>query len=239
MRSFEQCFSHKIIIPAIILIYWLIFGVLFAQARILIDSANISKSQIELFEKDLRAKTGLQSLGFNEENELDYDVWETAKYGSQKMREGIIGAIDDELNIFKIRNYPNAKDIHFARTDAGTVDIVTKITTYEIKFDFADFHNAGKNSDIEALESFTLAINLFHEIDHKVSYDISSPIPMHKVRSEIRVRENVNFTRKELGLILRDTKRVLGRKYHRDVYEIPFVDRLGRRKFLRWRIKRK
>lgn len=238
--DFERDLVRKLSVGFVISICLLSYGVLITKSKIIINvNRGLSESQKELFEKDLREKTGLQSIGFNQENELDYDVWEVAKSGSQKMREAITGAIDDELNIFQISNYSNAKNVHFAIADKGMIDVNTKITYYELKFDFADFESAKKYSDAEALNSFTLAMNLFHEINHKVSYTQNNMSRLQGVRPEVNVRQNVNSIRQELGLIMRDTHKILGKKYRENMYKILFVDKSGKRKFLRWKVKDK
>lgn len=238
--DFEKDLVRKLSIGFFVSVCLLSYGVLITKSKIIVSTnRGLSELQKELFEKDLREKTGLQSLKFNEENELNYGVWEVAQSGSQKMREAITGAIDDELNIFQISNYSNAKDVHFAITDKGMIDVNTKITYYELKFDFADFESAKKYSDAGVLDSFTLAMNLFHEINHKVSYSQNSISRLQGVRPEANVRQNVNSIRQELGLIMRDTDEKLGKKYRKNMYKILFVDKSGKRKFLRWKVKDK
>ena len=250
-------FSQKVFLFIFVLAYFFFNGVSIAKSKIIIISSRqtpehfgnekrkVSESQIKLIEEDLRKKTGLEGLGFNEYSELVYDVLEEPKSGSEKLREAITGAIEDEFNIFQIIDYSNSRAIQFALTDEGTIDVNTDITTYKLKFDFADFKNSKKYSDSEALDSFTLGITLFHEIDHKVSYNEESPHSLYGVRAETHsggfsgVIENVNLVRRELGLIPRDTKRLSGKRYRKNIYEIPFVVRSGKYKFLRWEIKRR
>lgn len=247
MRSIKFFSVRQILVFAVLFFA----GVSVTNARILIlpetgfysfgnKKHPLENSQIQMLENDLREKTGLKGLGFNYDGELDYDVWENATSGSEKLRETIIGAIDDELNIFQINSYSNSKDIHFAQTDAGTIDVNTGITTYELFFDFADFESAKKLSREEAIESFSLSINLFHEIDHKVGYRplryFEGVRPEISSRHIVGVRENTNFVRSELGLVLRDAKQIGAQKFSMNVYKIKFVERSGKSYFLRWRI---
>ncbi len=230
------------------LIFFIVFlsSVLLAEAKILIvgnsKDHGLSQKQVEELERDLHSKTGLESLRFDGRGELVFDLREKAEKGSRKMRQAITGAILDDRNIFEIGDHSNSGKIHFALTDAGTIDVNTLITVYKVQFDFADFKNAERFSDAEVLESYTLGITLFHEIDHKAGYDTENPMPLFGVRPETSspnttgVIENVNSVRAELGLILRDTKRIAGRRYGKNMFEIPFLDQSGKKKYLRWEI---
>lgn len=254
--DFRKVFSHRVFLFTMVLICFSSYGVSIARSKILVisnrqipehfrdEKPKVSELRIKLIEEDLREKIGLHSLEFNVYGELVYDVSEEPKSGSEKMRKAITGAIEDEWNVFKIGDYSNARTIHFALTDEGTIDVNTDITFYNVKFDFADFKNSKKYSDSEALKSFTIGITLFHEIDHKVSYDEENPHPLFGVRPEthsenvLGVIENANLVRSELGLIQRDTKRLSGKRYRRNIYEIPFVTHSGKYRFLRWEVKR-
>lgn len=246
--------SYKLLLCILVLLSFFTYGVSFVEARIIIISnrqtpvhridqkRQVSDATIRIFERDLREKTGLKSLRFASNNELIYSFLEKATSGSEKMREAIKAAIDDELNIFQISDYSNSKNIQFAKTDAGTVYVATGITEYRVEFDFADFVSAEKHSDVDALYSFTLGITLFHEINHKVDHQGNDDLPFRGIRPDLSTKrfagviENTNWVRAELGLIERDTTRILGEKYIDNVYEIPFVDEVGNNKFLRWEV---
>jgi len=210
---------------------------------------GISDSRVQDFEADLREKTGLQGIKFSENGILNYDKTEEPVMGSRKMREVILGAINDQMNIFEIRDISGAKEIQFAATDIGTIEVNSRITTYQVMFDFADFENTRKYTADEVLDSFSLGINLLHEIDHKVSYDPNNPIPKTGVRPDkskngLRgVIENTNVVRKELSLVLRRSNQHNGRRYKGKnhildrTYQITFVNKRGKRKsYLRWKL---
>lgn len=207
---------------------------------------RLSEEQMKALEKDLRAKTGLQSIAF-QNGKLTYDSNEVAKGGSAKLREAITGAINDTKNVFQVGDYSGSKSIQFAETDGGSLDKNTGITTYQVKFDFADFRNARDHSHSEVMDSFSFGLNLYHEIDHKVSYDPSNPIPRGfatipdvSPRPGISgVIDNVNIASSQLNLILRDRGAHTGQKYtghdssYKNTYYIPFDNG---KKFLRWKL---
>lgn len=209
----------------------------------------VSDAKIEQIESDLRKKTGLNSITVNTTGVLSYDKNEKSTAGSETMRRAILGAIDDKKNMFRIINGSGSKDIQFGVTDQGSIDVNSRITTYQIMIDFADFENSRKYTPKEVQRSYTVGIALFHEIDHKASYDSRDPLPKSGVRPDISsggirgVIENTNAVRKELSLSLRDPKRYRGKIYkgHIPVFEnthqIEFQSASGTRKlFLRWRL---
>jgi len=208
---------------------------------------NLDSETTTQFVDDLREKTGLSSLRVRQEGFLIYDGKSESSDGSKTMRHLISGAIDDQLNTFEIKSESKSTSIHFSQTDQGTVNTETGKTRYLVSFDFEDFDKSRRYSSGEALGAFSYAINLFHEIDHKVSYDPSDPIPPSGVRpdrgSPIHrgVIEQTNLVRKELGLIARDSKTRFGFRYRglvslfRNTYQILFRDRKGKKKFLRWK----
>ncbi len=211
-------------------------------------SSNVDPIRTNSFVRDLREKTGLKSLRLDGKNFLVFDSESEILAGSNTMRGLIRGAIKDSKNTFQITDLSGSPKIHFSQTDQGTVDVETGKTKYLVKFDFEDFEKSRRYSSDEALGSFSLGINLFHEIDHKVSYDPADPIPVSGVRPdksspEARgVIENTNLVRRELGLIPRDTKSRFGFRYKglvgsfRNTFQILFRSDKGRRKFLRWRV---
>ncbi len=217
----------------------------------LLSENQISYSRTQAIIDDLREKTGLNSIEIDESGILGYDISEAPIGGSEKMRQLILGAIDDNNNTFQISNSPKSKTVHFSKTDQGTLDLEMGMVFYDIRFDFSDFENAKKYSSKESLESFSLGIMIFHEIDHKVSYDPDDPIPEKgfrpdKSKKNVRgVIENTNIVRNELGLILRDKKSAFGKKYRgklrslKNTIQIRFFDSFGKRKFLRWKLEKK
>lgn len=254
--------SYRRFSPAIIILaFFLLFIPMIASARIVVISSEYAKTspedkkrilsaaQIQELEADLRAKMGLKSLAFNKEGELLYDSLETPQAGSGKLRRIITGAIDDTRNIFEIGNYSGFRNIHFAVTDAGTIDIDRHVTVYRVKLDFGDFRDMQRYSPKDVLKSYTLGITLFHEIDHKVSYDPDDPIPPSGVRPDksskgVRgVIENTNMVRRELSLPERRSDQHRGKKYRgiiatfRNTYQIAFVTSNGKRQQLRWRLR--
>ena len=192
--------------------------VLSADAKIQF-SPGISQERMDEFVNDLREKTGLKNLKIGKGNFLAYTDHSETIGGSQTMRQLIKGAIDDNANTFVITDESRSTKIHFSQTDQGTVDIETGKTRYLVNFDFEDFDRSRRYSSNEALGSFSFAINLFHEIDHKVSYDPNDPIPASGVRPDKGSREHrgvieqTNLVRKELGLISRDSKTRFGFRY--------------------------
>ena len=163
------------------------------------------------------------------------------------MRQLIIGAINDSKNTFRIFDSSNSDKVLFGKTDQGTVDLDTGEVKYDIEFDFADFANARKFSSEDVLGSFSFGLTLFHELDHKVSYDPRDPIPESNVRPDKSTRkvrgviENTNIVRGELALIPRLSSAHSGRVYKgkisflKNTYQIPFVDSSGKKKYLRWK----
>ena len=249
-------FTGRMIVPPVLFLLLYAFsaesnpaGILFAKNGRFFDEKSASYfSGRELIE-DLQSKTGLRSIGIDEKGRLIYDRLEKPSGGSEKMRRLILGAIDDTRNFFQISDYADAAGLHFGRIDEGTVDLVTGRVCYDVGFDFTDFTDAAEFSPAEVLASFSPGIVLFHEIDHKVSYDPADPIPAGSVRPDKStektrgVIENTNIVRKELDLILRDAGAVSGelsggdiRLFYRTV-QIPFFDRSGRRVYLRWKLK--
>lgn len=243
-------------------IYFLLISSAIVQAKIFVISAEqiktsppdkkhlVSDSRTHEIEDDLKTKTGLESIGFDETGELVYDRTEIARNGSRKLRRAITGAIDDQKNIFWIGDYSNQLNIHFAVTDSGTVDLDSKITTYRIKIDFSDFKNCRRYTPKEVLESYTMGIILFHEIDHKVSYDPANPLPATGVRPDKSaegvpgVIENTNMVRQELSLMMRNSTQHNGELYkglvdfYRNTLQINFITVSGNRMDLRWKIER-
>src|SRR5262249_54670483 len=136
---------------------------------------KLTKGQKAAIERDLRAKTGLNSIGFDKNGRLAYDKSEKANGGSAQLRQAITGAIDDQKNVFQLGDYSNSENIQFASTDAGSFNSTTGITTYQVQLDFADYQDARNLSDTEAIDSFTIGLTLYHEVDHKVSYDPANP----------------------------------------------------------------
>ncbi|NNE99190.1 MAG: hypothetical protein HKN25_09245 [Pyrinomonadaceae bacterium] len=212
---------------------------------------TVDPSTSKAFILDLRQKTGLASIGIDRNRQLTFRQDERRVAGSEIMFELITNAIRDPKNTFFIRDFSRADYIHFSETDQGTVDVETGKTAYEVKFDFEDFKRSRRYSSDEALGSFSFGINLFHEIDHKVSYDPSDPIPETGVRPDHGSRETrgvierTNLVRRQLGLIPRDSKSHSGRRYKgivglfKNTFQILFKDDFGRRKFLRWKVGRR
>ena len=246
-----------------IAIYLLLFCNPVAQAKVFVISVDhveknpedkryvIPDKHIENLESDLKEKTGLKTIRFDEKGKLVYDRSDRAQNGSEKLRRTIVGAIEDEKNIFHIGDYSSVRNIHFAETDSGTIDVLSKMTYYRVKIDYRDFKNCRRYTPKKVLKAFTMAIILFHEIDHKVSYDPSDPIPAGGVRPDkssdgIRgVIENTNMIRKELSLILRKSDQHNGELYrglidfYKNTFHIRFVNIAGERRNLRWKIERK
>ena len=209
----------------------------------------VSGANIERIEAELRKTTGLNRITVNKNGVLSYDKNEKSTSGSEKMRRAILGAIDDQKNVFRIINVSRSRKIQFGVTDQGTTDVNSRITTYQIMIDFADFENSRKYTPEEVQKSFTVGIVIFHEIDHKASYDSRDPLPKSGIRPDISSRgirgviENTNAVRKELSLSLRDPKQYLGKIYYghspvfANTHQIEFQSATGKRKlFLRWRL---
>lgn len=207
----------------------------------------VSDRRIEEITADLRQKTGLQSIRFDPAGTLVYDELEKAGGGSAKLRRTIKGAIGDERNVFVIGDYSGRRDIHFAVTDEGTLEVRENVRYYRIKIDYRDFKNCRRFTPKEVLRAYTMAIILFHEIDHKTSYDPNDPIPAAGIRpdkSSGKVRgviENTNAVRRELSLIERKADRHNGELYrglvdfYRNTFQIRFVNLAGNRRHLRWK----
>lgn len=91
---------------------------------------------------------------------------------------------------------------------------------------------------------------MYHEIDHKVSYDPKNPIPPTATGNRpdiggvgIRgVIDNVNVAQSQLGLAQRAPGAHRGQEYkgfdsmYKGTYQIPFIDGSGKQKFLRWKL---
>ena len=248
----------QIIIP---LLLFFLFSAEKTQAKIILLPISDLSSEVKVGKRqlmirnaialigDIREKTGLLSIDINQRGELTYDRAEASFGGSAKMRSLVLGAMEDEKNTFQIIDISGSKDVHFSITDQGTVDIQTGEVLFQIFFDFSDFVASRNYSSKQAIQSFTPGLVLFHEIDHKVSYDPNDPIPASGVRPDkssgtVRgVIENTNNVRAELGLIPRVEK-----GFHRHKYQglvglfgksavIPFRNNAGKRRFLRWCIK--
>ncbi len=232
------------LIPVFLL---LVLGI---EARIRIAS-DVDEQRINMLISDVREKTGLASLLLDRENYMAYEGSSGKSKSSKTMRDLLVGAIDDNKNTFVIVNSSRNENIHFSQTDQGTVDLETGKILFRVRFDFEDFERSRIYSSDEALGSFSLGINLFHEIDHKVSYNPNDPIPNTGVRPdksspEARgVIEKTNIVRRELGLITRDSQSHSGSRYNgivgffRNTYQILFHDESGNRKFLRWKVGRR
>ncbi|HEX8459226.1 MAG TPA: NPCBM/NEW2 domain-containing protein [Pyrinomonadaceae bacterium] len=208
---------------------------------------RLSNEQLNAIEKDLQKKTGLSSIKFVN-GKLTYDKTEVAKGGSAALRQSILGAVNDPKNVFKLSDHSGTENLQFAKIDAGTVDVTTGISTYDVQIDFADFHAARGLSDTDALNAFTLGTELRHEIDHKVSYDPSNPI-LGATRPDVSPRpgypgviDNDNVVRSQLGLISRASGAHEGQPYrgadsrYKGTYQIQFNDSSGKTKFLRWKL---
>lgn len=228
----------------LILLALLVLGVsMTSKAKIIVRA-----SKAAALEREIKAKTGLGSVGFNASGALTFLMGERPQGGSQKYRQLIIGAASDPLNVFLVEDHSGSRGIHFAETDEGTKDIVTGITTYRIRLDFGDFENSRSYTSREVRRSFTTGIALFHEIDHKVSYDPMDPIPASGVRPDKSTKhvrgviENANIVRNELSLMKRRPTQHKGKLYKgvvasfRGMYEIEFTSDSGKRKHLRWKI---
>ncbi|HEV7643588.1 MAG TPA: RHS repeat-associated core domain-containing protein [Pyrinomonadaceae bacterium] len=215
------------------------------------EGHQLSKEKMASIENDLRKKTGLQSIAFDTNGKLTYDPNGKANGGSAQLRRAITGAINDHKNIFQLGDYSNS-DINFGLTDAGTKDDKSGVVTYQVKLDFADYSNAKGYSDSEAFIGFTIGQTIYHEIDHKVSYDPNDPIPPGSkggVRPDISpgpglrgVIDNDNIVSRELGLAERVPGAHSGEPCKSKsalcgpgVYEIPFKIN-GKTKYLRWKL---
>ncbi|NNE97573.1 MAG: hypothetical protein HKN25_00995 [Pyrinomonadaceae bacterium] len=213
---------------------------------------SVSDSDREIIETDLRKKTGMESIEFDQKGLLSYDGNEQAYKSSKTMRRAILGAIDDKNNIFFISDVSGSRQIQFALTDRGTIDTNTRITSYQVMIDFADFKNSRKYSPVQVSDSYTIGITLYHEINHKVSYDPNDPIPPSGVRPDLGTKsvrgviENTNAVRKELSLSLRDSKSYLANEYrgnnkvYAKTHQVLFRCFRGKLKlYLRWKIEDK
>jgi RHS repeat-associated protein len=211
---------------------------------------KLTKDEKKAIEKDLQAKTGLSSIHFDKNGKLTYDPSEKANGGSAQFRQSITGAINDSKNVFQIGDYSGSENIQFAETGAGaTTTSNAGVTTYQVKIDFADFRDARNLSDSQALDAFSLGLNLYHEIDHKVSYDPSNPIPAGMAtRPDISpgpgvpgVIDDVNVAQSQLGLASRAPGAHTGQRYNgvdprlKNTYQIEF-NASGKAKFLRWKL---
>ena len=214
------------------------------------------RSSLLEIEADLREKTGLQSIHFNRSGVLAYDPEDLEDLGSRRLRQTIVAAIDDPKHIFEICDFSGSRHIHFAVTDEGTIVErlklvgstyypMGKVIVYRIQIDFSDYKNSQAYTPREVYNANTLGITLFHEIDHKVSYDPDDPIPPRGTRpdrSTARIRgviENTNTVRRELSLPIRETiyakaAECFGRS-ESDTYQISFRTKSGKRRFLRWK----
>ncbi len=169
-------------------------------------------AHLKTIETDLRSKSGHQSIRFDKNGFLTYDKNDAAIEGAERMRRALLGAIEDENSIFEIIDCSGSKNIQFAKTDQGTIDTIPRITTYQVLIDFTGFYRSRKLTPPEVLTSYTIGITLFHEINHKVSYDPNDPIPSSGVRPDLGSRcvrgviENTNTVRRELSLSLRNPK---------------------------------
>jgi RHS repeat-associated protein len=209
---------------------------------------KLTKDQKAAIEKDLQAKTGLSSIHFGNNGKLTYDKNEKANGGSAQMRQAITGAIDDSKNIFQIGDYSGSENIQFAGADAGTTNTSNPgVTTYQVKIDFADFRDARNLSDSQALDAFSLGLNLYHEIDHKVSYDPNNPLTAG-LRPDISpgpgipgVIDDVNVAQSQLSLATRVPGAHTGQPYKgfdtrlKNTYQIE-SNSGGKAKFLRWKL---
>ena len=215
---------------------------------------RLSDKQLELIAADLRKKSGLSSITFNN-GVLTYDHNEKASGGSEKLRRAITGAIDDQKNVFRLNDVTGSTSINFQNTDSGTTfqngqGGITR-TEYEISIDFGDYQNAALYSDNSALEAFSVGDGLFHEIDHKVSYDPADPIMPGLQRPDTAldplgpafmnvldrpgVIQNERMVQSQLGLPLRDNDHV-AHPGPNGTFQISFHDKNGNQKFVRWKL---
>jgi hypothetical protein len=193
------------------------------------EKHKLTQGQMDAIAKDLRQKTGLSSIGFDNNGKLGYDKNEIAEGGSIGLREQITSAIDSQSNIFKLGDYSGDSEVTFINADQGTVDKNTGISTYNIQIDFADYANAAALSDKQALAAFSLGLGVSHEVDHKF------PVPNARDTGPGGVIDNVNVFQRQLSLATRDIN------VHDIVCpsgrcSIPFHDGNGKERTLRWQM---
>ncbi|REJ75275.1 MAG: hypothetical protein DWQ47_07250 [Acidobacteria bacterium] len=237
----------RLLISSFELIIFFVFIVPGLEARMVIGpSVKDDPELVEAISEDLRNLSGLRGLEFDEYSSLhsasEFDE------GSPLFREFLLDVIADNRLVFVIENNPGSKLIRFAKTDAGTVDVETGIVEYVIELDAEDFRSCRKLSSREALEAFSIGLVLFHEIDHKVSYDPNDPMPPSGVRPDVSegelrgVIERTNLIRNELKMALRDPGRHQGEIYRgslpafRSTASISFTDQKGKRRLIRWKL---
>lgn len=188
---------------------------------------KLSQSQLNRIQKDLQQKTGLKSVKFDKDGKLGYDKNEKASGGSANLRDQITAAIDSKTDTFKLGDYSGSDNIQFAETDAGSVS--NGVTTYNVKFDFADFQNAADHSDTQAMGSFSVGLVLSHEIDHKFpSFNPSDNGPGGVI-------DFVNGERSQLGLPARDLGSHRG-TCSNGTCSVSFHDSNGQQHLLKWQL---
>lgn len=166
----------------------------------------LTEDQLKKVERDLQAKTGLKNLKFVD-GKLTYDPNEVASGGSKTLRDNILGAINDQFNSFILSNASGNESVSFARIEPGAW--ITGLRTYFIQIDFADYTNAKNFSDSDAYDAFSLGLQIFHEINHKATYNASGET-IYTFRNDVSttpkilgVIDVVNLAQAELGLIQR------------------------------------
>jgi RHS repeat-associated protein len=211
---------------------------------------RLTDEQLEAIAADLRKKTGLSSIAFKA-GTLTYDKNEEASGGSTKLRIGITGAINDHTKIYQLSDKSNTK-VNFMATDQGTTTTVHGApgpTTYQIGIDFADYDSAADLSDTDALAAFSLGSGIYHETNHKESYDSSDPM-LKSFAFGTRpdnspdgghtpgVIDNENWANFELNRAQRvdahnaTRSPALGSHFG----QIRFLDSSGRQKLIRWHL---
>ncbi|MBI4854828.1 MAG: RHS repeat-associated core domain-containing protein, partial [Acidobacteria bacterium] len=206
----------------------------------------LSNSRLKRIAEDLQKKIGLKSLNFVNGN-LTYDKNEKPSGGSAILQDNILGAINDPNNIYILNDTTDDTSVSFAQADTGTQDSKTRVTKYNISIDFGDFASAKDQSDSRAFEAFSLGLVLFHEINHKATYDSDGNIidnfrfDVSSNPKAVGVIDFVNQANKELGLIIRapGVHKAVPNPGNTNLASntlgIQFKDRDGKDKFVRFK----
>lgn len=187
----------------------------------------LNKKEINQLLKSLQAKTGFQTLAFNEEGFLTIADPENYRGGSGTARRLLLAALASPRQ-FHLEKHNSAKQISFSRLAAGiafrNLAKNINIEIVPLMIDFADYsHLFG---DADALESFDLGMIFLHELVHGVHELKDVEIESDEIGE---CEQFMNAIRRELNLPERDryVARTVNAGYEFDrpivIAQLPFV----------------
>ncbi len=193
----------------------------------------LSRKEINQLLKSLQAKTGFQTLSFNEAGFLTIPDPDNVRGGSGTARRLLIAALASPRQ-FHLENRNSAKEISFSQLGAGVyyrnMSQGTQLEVVPLAIDFTDFvHLYG---DADAMESFDLGIIFLHELVHGVHGLQDVEIDSEEIGD---CEAFMNAIRRELNLPERDRyvakTFIAGLDYDRPLYlaQLPFIRTLNKK----------